>query len=228
MHTLVTAQALTIEDRVTVPASAFTHDGYRTWVKSPDYPERIRTTYVEREVLVEMSPESAEAHSKVKAAITAALQIFVRDRDLGEVYPDGMLVTNESAGLSCEPDLTFVSWASFEEGHARLAQRVSEADYIEIVGSPDVVVEIVSDSSVVKDTRRLRHAYARAGVHEYWLIDARADDLRFEILENTGTEFASGGDPHAPQTSAVLGGRWALTRTRNRVGRFAYRLDPTE
>jgi hypothetical protein len=47
--------------------------------------------------------------------------------------------------------------------------------------------------------------------------------LRFEILTNAGQGFAAaaGADPLA---SAVLGGRWALTRARNRAGRFTYTL----
>ena len=218
-------RSLIIDERVTVPDAAFDHAGYRAWATSPAYPDGIRTTYVRGEVLVEMSPESIEAHSKVKAALTAALVIFVREHDLGEVYPDGVLLTHELAGLSAEPDLSFVSWASFDAGRVRLQCRAStETDYVELVGSPDLVVEIVSDSSVTKDTRLLRDAYLRASVPEYWLIDARGADVRFEILWNAGNEFVSFGDPFAPQESRVLGGRWSLTRVRNRVGRFTYTL----
>ncbi|MDO8680809.1 MAG: Uma2 family endonuclease [Acidobacteriota bacterium] len=221
-------RALIIEDRVVVPDTAFDHTGYRAWVTSDAYPERVRTTYVRGEVRVEMSPESIEAHNKVKAALTAALVSFVHQHDLGEVYLDGALVTNEDAGLSCEPDLTFVSWAAFDEGRVRLVPRAGDgADYIEILGSPDLVVEIVSDSSVKKDTRLLREAYCLAGVREYWLIDARGNDIRFEILSKVGDLFASSGDPFAPQESGVLGGRWSLTRTRNRAGRFTYNLEQT-
>jgi Uma2 family endonuclease len=218
-----------IEDRIAVPDTAFDHAGYRAWVTSEDYPERIRTTYVCGEVVVEMSPESLEAHTKVKLAITLGLGSFVRAHDLGEVYPDGALVTNEEAGVSCEPDLTFVSWAAFEEGRVRLQQRAGDpSDYIEIVGSPDLVVEIVSDSSVKKDTRLLREAYCRANVREYWLIDARGHEIAFEILSNAGDRYVSSGDVHAPQESRVLTGRWSLGRTSNRAGRFSYDLNRTE
>jgi hypothetical protein len=64
---------LTIDDRVTIPGTAFDHPGYRLWVMSPAYPEDVRTTYVEGEVLVEMSPESGETHNKVKTALTVAV-----------------------------------------------------------------------------------------------------------------------------------------------------------
>jgi Uma2 family endonuclease len=43
--------------------------------------------------------------------------------------------------------------------------------YIDVEGPPDLIVEIVSDTSVAKDTRRLPEAYFRAGVAEFWLAD---------------------------------------------------------
>ena len=224
----MSSRAVIIEERVTVPDTAFDHSGYRAWVTSDAYPDGIRTTFIQGEVLVEMSPESLERHNKVKAAISVALIGFVAEHQLGEVYVDGALVTNERAGLSCEPDCTFISWAAFEEGRVRLPPRAHDhADHIEIVGSPDLVVEIVSDSSVKKDTRLLRDAYARAGVREYWLVDARGADVRFEILKESGGTLTGSTDPGAPQESRVLGGRWQLSRTPNRAGRFDYRLDRT-
>ena len=219
------SRAVIIEERVTVPDAAFDLAGYRAWVTSDAYPSGIRTSYVRGEVLVEMSPESLEMHNKVKLAITVALEAFVRAQDLGEVYPDGALVTHEEAGLSCEPDLTFISWLAFDEKRVELRPRAHDrADYIEIAGSPDLVVEIVSDSSVKKDTRLLREAYARAGVREYWLVDARGVDIQFEILTNVDAALASSA-AGGPQESRVFGGRWQLTRSRNRAGRFDYRLD---
>ena len=128
--------------------------------------------------------------------------------------------------MSCEPDLTFISWASLDAGRVHLRPREhDQAEYIEIVGSPDLVVEIVSDSSVKKDTRLLRDAYARAAVGEYWLIDARGPDIRFEILSTLEGAFAATSGAGEPQASAILGGRWQLTRGRNRAGRFDYCLD---
>ncbi len=83
------------------------------------------------------------------------------------------MVTHVEASLSAEPDLTCVSWSSFERERVLRTQRAGTSDdYIELLGSPDLVVEIVSDTSVRKDTVLLRKAYGRAGVEEYWLIDA--------------------------------------------------------
>jgi Uma2 family endonuclease len=45
-----------------------------------------------------------------------------------------------------------------------------------------MVLEAVSDSSVRKDLKTLRRAYFRAGIPEYWLIDARKPAVTFDIL----------------------------------------------
>lgn len=218
-------RTLSIEDRIHVPERVFDLDGYRTWIKSADCPEDVRTTYIRGEVLIEMSPEVLERHNKVKTAVTAAIAWFVQDRDLGEVYSDRTLLTHEAAGLSAEPDLTFVSWSSFDDGRVRLVEQAgTPRDYVELAGSPDLVVEIVSDSSVRKDTVLLREAYARADVREYWLIDARGPNLAFDILLNREGVLCAQGGAASPQVSQVLEGRWTLARTTNRAGRFAYRL----
>ncbi len=46
--------------------------------------------------------------------------------------------------------------ADVEDGH-------DAGRYVELEGAPDLVVEIVSDSSVAKDTQRLPPRYAAAG-----------------------------------------------------------------
>src|SRR5262245_34207784 len=132
-----------------MPASAFTHPGFRAWVTSDHFPAGIQATYVEGEVLLELSPEAIDTPNEVKTVLTAALASLIASEDLGEAYADGVLVTNTEAALSTEPDFTFVSWASFEEGRVRFVpKRSGTEDAVEIEGTPDLVVEIVSDSSV--------------------------------------------------------------------------------
>lgn len=76
--------------------------------------------------MVEMSPASLDTHNQVRLAVTLGVGSFVRDHDLGTVYPDRALFTNEEAGVSCEPDLTFVSWVAFAGGRVRLVPRVGD------------------------------------------------------------------------------------------------------
>jgi Uma2 family endonuclease len=76
----------------------------------------------------------------------------------------------------------------------------------------------VSDSSTRKDAVTLKAAYFRAGVLEYWLIDARGETLSFEI-------FTRGADGYVAATrSEVFDRSFRLERTKNRAGRWDYRL----
>ena len=84
-------------DRLNVPRSAFEHEGFRAWVKSDDFPQGVRATYVLGEVFFEMSPESIETHSKVKGSVTTDVCNLVRAEGLGEVFPDGVLLTHQQA-----------------------------------------------------------------------------------------------------------------------------------
>jgi Uma2 family endonuclease len=220
------ATVLHIEgDRVCMPAAALDHSGFREWLKSDDFPEGVRASYIQGEVFLEMSPESIESHNKAKTEITVELGRIVRDDDLGELYSDLTLLTHPEAALSTEPDALFCSWATLESGRVRLVPRAQRADeYIELEGSPDLVVEIVSDSSQRKDLVLLRTVYARAHIAEYWLVDARGAQLRFEILVLGPEGYSAAADATHAQPSAVLGRTFALLRERNRVGRWRYRL----
>ena len=174
---------------------------------------------------MEMSPESLETHNKVKGEFTSVLVRLVRDRDLGEAYSDGAFLSNTNARVSTEPDFLFVSWASFRSGRVKLTRRKSRGDdFAEIVGTPDLVLEIVSDSSARKDLVRLKRAYFRSGIPEYWLIDACGTDLSFQIFRRQGDEYQASALDCEPQSSGVLGARFALSRSRNRLGRFTYKL----
>jgi Uma2 family endonuclease len=216
---------LTIDGgRATVPSGIFDHDGFRAWARSGDVSEGVRVAFIQGEVLLEMSPESTESHSKPKGTITSALWRIVDERDAGEAYPDRVLLTNVEAELSTEPDFVFASWEAFESGRLRLVTKSNrQDDYVELEGTPDLVVEIISDASVRKDEELLRRAYHRAGVPEYWLIDARYE-LSFVILHHTSDGYVPGAPNGEPQPSRVLGLRFELARATNRLGRWRYSL----
>ena len=163
---------------VDVPESARTLDGFRAWAASDSFPERGRITYFRRGIFLDMTPEKANKHNNVKTEITRVLGNLVRDRDLGTVYSDGLWITNDQADLSNEADATFISWESWETGRIQLITAPGDDDGIEMSGSPDWVLEVVSNSSERKDTVWLPDAYHAADVREYWLVDARGRRCR--------------------------------------------------
>src|SRR5207253_1770358 len=126
----------------------------------------------------------------VKQEFNLVLGGLAKTGRLGLYMPDGMLLSNEEANLSCQPDGTFVSHQTLEEERIRLVEGKDEG-YVELEGTPDMVLEVVSNSSVEKDTETLRDLYWQAGIPEYWLVDARGEAVTFEILRHTPRGYVS-------------------------------------
>jgi Uma2 family endonuclease len=209
---------------VTIPPSAHSLDGFRAWAHSGDLPAVCRVTFIGGKVTIDMSPERAGSHGAVKMEVTRVLYGLCRERDLGQFFPDGTLISNQTADVSNEPDAIFVAHATFASGQARRVPSADGRDFVEIAGSPDLILEVVSPSSVNKDTVLLRQAYHVAGVTEYWLIDARGDELQFEILQYTPADYQPTPAQDGWLTSQVFGARFRLTRERHQAGFWQYTL----
>jgi Uma2 family endonuclease len=208
-----------------IPASAFRLAGFRAWVTADEFPEQFRASFIDREIFLDMSPEELETHSVLKVEITRVISGLVRELRLGKFYGDGTQVTNPAAGLSTEPDGTFVSRASFEAGRVRLVPRKGRpGQYIELEGTLDWVLEIVSQSSVQKDKKRLRLAYHRAGIPEYWLIDARGEEIIFQILRWSRADDRVTSRRDGWLRSRVFGRSFRLERERDDLGLWDYTL----
>ena len=54
-----------------------------------------------------------------------------------------------------------------------------------IWGAPDLVLEVLSPSTVLRDMNQKRPFYEKAGVREYWLFDSHAEyAIIFQLMEN--------------------------------------------
>ncbi|MBV8232095.1 MAG: Uma2 family endonuclease, partial [Planctomycetaceae bacterium] len=85
-------------------------------------------------------------------------------------------------------------------------------------------LEVVSRSSVAKDTRVLREAYHRAGVPEYWIIDARFNAIDFQVLRHRRDRYVVAAPRGGWHRSSVFGRGFRLERRLNRMGRWRYTL----
>lgn len=54
-------------------------------------------------------------------------------------------------------------------------------------GAPDLVVEVLSPSTVKRDRTHKKDVYGKCGVREYWLVDPASKTV--EVYRNTGTEL---------------------------------------
>src|SRR3954454_13571105 len=87
-----------------VPPEAMTMEGFREWATSDDFPERVRVTFLQGEIILDMSNEELNAHVAVKTEVGRVLATLVKTAGLGKFYGDGVLLTNVSAEVSNNPD----------------------------------------------------------------------------------------------------------------------------
>jgi Uma2 family endonuclease len=223
------SHALIDDLQITLPGYLDTLDGFRKWVGSGQFPQRGQVAYLDKEIFIDMSPERLESHNKPKSVINRVVGNLVEELDLGNLYQDRLWLTNDAAGLSTEPDGTFVSWQTAQSERIEIvAEGEEEDDGLEMRGSPDWVLEVVSKTSLRKDTEVLPDLYHRACVREYWLVDARGDRLKFDVFH-----FATGGYVAAEPSDGWLSSRvfqreFRLERSRDRIGRWRYRLHVRE
>ena len=108
--------------------------------------------------LIPVAPQSHD-HARKGSILFALLQLFVEERGGGLVVPDGF-AQRLDVGTVRVPDVAYFRPESIE----RVKPTFSE-------GGADLVIEIVSTDSQVRDRGEKFVEYERAGVEEYWIVD---------------------------------------------------------
>lgn len=196
-----------------VPASALRSlAGFRRWAKtSTRIPEKAPVGYYHGQVWIDMSKEQLFSHGHIKTEFAYIILSLVRPHRIGLYFCNGVLLTNETAELSCNPDGVLVLMESVAEGSVRWVESKSEDGYVEIEGTPDLVLEVVSASSVKKDTVMLREAYFLAGIPEYWIADGRGSKPSLRMLTRGADGYVElPADADGWVQSAVLGKSFRL------------------
>ena len=207
---------------VRIPEWAGDLAGFRRWAKSDEFPEHGWYAYLDGDLWVDPSMEKL-SHNQIKTEISNVLGPLTKASQSGLYLGDRMLLTHVEAGLSTEPDGMFIGYDTLKLGRAVLEDA---EESLEVVGVPDMVLEVVSGTSLKKDTVVLRDLYARAGVREYWLADSRAKNFSFELLHLQGSAYvAASGDPDGWADSKVFGRSFRLLRETDPVGLPVFRLE---
>jgi Uma2 family endonuclease len=211
---------------VRIPTSALTLAGFRSWATSDDFPEHVRAAFIGEQIYLDLNNEDPESHVSVKTEVTRVLATLSRELKLGQYYASGVLISNEEAGVSNNPDASLLGRKALRTGRVRLVPREgTEGPFREVVGTPDWVLEVISDSSVQKDTARLRQAYHRAGIPEYWLIDSRGEEIDFQILYWRKKGYVAAPNQDGWQRSRVFGRSFRLVRRTDDFGLWEYTLE---
>ncbi len=206
-----------VENKITIPGWIDSLDDYRRWVESDAYPENGWVSYLDGKIWVDASMEEFLTHNQAKQAFNGMFYSFLVQYPTGRFVPDRMLLVNEAANLSTEPDGLYYHWATMQAGRLRLIPG-QNLGYMRLEGTPDIILEIVSDGSKVKDLKTLRDLYRKAQIPEYWLVDARGDGVVFDILRLTNEEYQATPAEEGWLRSDVLGRSFRIERTLDPLG----------
>jgi Uma2 family endonuclease len=113
-----------------------------------------------------VTPSPASKHQFIVANLLTIVGPFVREHELGRLAgaPLDVVLTDTDV---VQPDLLLVAQAHLD--------RITEEN---LQGSPDLAVEILSESTRRRDEVTKRHLYERHGVPEYWIVDPVVETLK--------------------------------------------------
>jgi Uma2 family endonuclease len=215
------------EQMLTLPPWVLDFDSFLRWCDSDEFPEEGRIWFIRGGVWADMTMEQVFSHNQVKGEMTRALMTVVKMTKSGRFFPDGLRITNVPAELSGVPDGTYVSFDTLRAGRARYVEGKGKdaGGYTQLEGIPDIAIEVVSLSSVDKDTEWLQKAYWEVGIPEYWLIDARRLPLTFDLCRHSSKGYTAARKSGGWVKSAVLGKSFRLSAATNGLGHPDYTLE---
>ncbi|MCA9458433.1 MAG: Uma2 family endonuclease [Nitrospira sp.] len=138
-----------------------------------------------------VTPAPLTKHQRISMNLAAALHHHCQQAKAGQVFsaPTDVIFTETDV---VQPDLLYI---------------VKEQEHIitreNIQGAPDLIVEILSNSTRRRDERLKRNLYEQHGVKEYWIIDPELDSVKLYRLQD--------GRYSAPQELSTEQSQAALT-----------------
>jgi Uma2 family endonuclease len=143
-----------------------------------------------------MTPSPSIRHQAVLTNLLVLLASHLRASGGGRVFPaplDVVLGQGEKRSV-VQPDLLFISSA---RSHLM-------AD--DIIGAPDLVVEVLSPSTVRHDAVLKKALYARSGVREFWIVDIDLERVDVYRLGADGYDAPTHHDTGGTIASTVVAG----------------------
>lgn len=113
-----------------------------------------------------MTPAPSTAHQRLVVRFSIAIGTFLDRRKVGQLFvaPTDVVLSNFDI---VQPDLVFVSSA-----------RTSIITAQNIQGAPDLLIEILSETTRKTDEIIKRKLYERYGVQEYWIVDPELETVK--------------------------------------------------
>ncbi len=135
-----------------------------------------------------VNPAPYTYHQKLSGRIHFQLYSQIEQRELGEVYSAPTDLQLSEIDI-VQPDLIVVL-----ERHRKIITQAK------IDGTPDLVVEILSPSTVHYDRKKKKDLYLRSGVPEYWIVDPDRHVVeQFVLKAGVYEHFGNQADSIVPQ-----------------------------
>jgi Uma2 family endonuclease len=134
------------------------------------------------------------AHQTAQFNLTLQLGTYVTQRGLGIMLQAPFDIRFDDNNV-VQPDLFFV-----------LSARSAIITSICVEGAPDLIVEIISPSSVLRDRRDKFRLYEKFGVREYWLVEPASHVVEVYRLVDGVYDLVQAGTDGDFITSEVLTG----------------------
>ncbi len=132
---------------------------YEDYLHLPD--DGRRYEIIEGVLYVANAPSTEHQYTAFKIAFQ--LELFVQQKGLGTIFTALYEVHLSENSRPVQPDVLFIR----SERMGLLSKQAFE-------GAPDLIVEVISPSSIRLDRTIKFDAYERYGVAEYWLVDPKA------------------------------------------------------
>lgn len=119
-------------------------------------------------------------HQRISMKLSRTISNYLFSKPIGEVFaaPIDVFLNGFNA---VQPDLLFIS---SENNHFITTDG--------IIGVPDLIIEIISPTSIIRDRVDKKNLYEKLNVKEYWIVDAQYKDIEVYTIENGRYELLSG------------------------------------
>ena len=121
-----------------------------------------------------MAPSPFGYHQKVSMRLSFLIQLYLDENRSGEIFAAPLDVILRKDFNVVQPDLIYIKNENLSIFHP----------YGHIQGVPDLLIEIVSPSSVPRDTVEKFRIYESYGVSEYWIVFPEQKVIEVFTLED--------------------------------------------
>jgi Uma2 family endonuclease len=173
---------------MTTQTTLITYDDYRSL---PDDGQRYEIIGGE----LFMSPGATFYHQIIVTNLVSRLHGYVSPRNLGNIVCAPFDVVLSMTDV-VQPDVLFIA-----KGQSHLISQGKN-----IIAAPDLVIEVLSESTKTIDRTRKKSLYEKHGVREYWIVDPSEKLVAQFVLEDEGFQPADTLDESQTLVSSAIEG----------------------